>query len=45
MDATGFEIVDAPVLDWSTYGLETNEAALHARREREFAGAMPRWTF
>jgi len=45
MDADGIEIIDTPVLDWSADGLETDEATLHARRERELAGARTRWAF
>ena len=45
IDAAGIEVIETPVLDWSAYGLETDEAALHARRERELAGARTRWTF
>ena len=45
IEAAGIEVTETPVLDWSAYGLETDEAALHARRERELAGARTRWTF
>jgi hypothetical protein len=45
IDAAGIEVTETSVLDWSAYGLETDEVALHARREREPTGGKTRWTF
>jgi len=45
VNAAGIEIIEAPLLDWSAYDLETDEATLQARLGRELAGARTRWTF
>ncbi len=44
INAAGIEVIETPVLNWGARGLETDEAALHARRERELGGARTRWT-